>query len=356
MRQAVPVVRIPLRGLVLGAPLCLAAAGCAGPAAPLPVGTPMELVLTAGSDTAGTGSLGALDPARDGVLEIWVRGSDGQEVSAGRFTSVPAAGRQAVTIPFTLPIAEPRHIAVTLEPPGDADATPSPYRLLEGDFSRGEARLSVTGVITDGRELERYPGAHSLFTSSNNAREGYPSEENAGLWMFSMTPYLNKHKSRYVKVTPLTAQWIYEGWIVYRQGTADECWISHGKFRPDLHSLLTSRDNTGSGPFSGDEDYVNGGIEDVPGDEWTVDILGLPVPCGLQLPLQLDAVDSATGKPVWTHVMTIEPAFQESEPLLSEKPFILRPYWNEIGAGPPGDPRTILFQDNVLWGVARPAG
>ena len=30
-------------------------------------------------------------------------------------------------------------------------------------------------------------------------------------------------------------------------------------------------DDTGSGPFSGDPDYLNAGVEDVPGEEWNTD-------------------------------------------------------------------------------------
>lgn len=343
------------RGLALPA-LMLAAAitACGDNGTGLPVGAHMELTLTAGTDTAQDAPLplGHVDPKRDGTLALWVAGADGQWIPAGPVTGTPAAEGGRATISFDLPVADPRRIELTLQPPGDTSAAPSPYVLLAGSFRQGVAQLSIDGVVTDGRDLEHHPGAHSLFTSSNNVREGYPSEENAGLWYFTLTPWANVHKSRYVKLTPLQSAWIYEGWIVYRPGTPQECWVSHGKFRPDLLGLLTSRDNTGSGPFSGDEDYVNGGIEDVPGDEWTTNIFNLPTPCGLPLPLQLDAVDS-TGHAIWYHAITIEPAFQESEALETEKPFILRPYRNPVGAGGPGDPRVILFRDNVLRGTAR---
>jgi hypothetical protein len=316
----------------------------------------MELDLTAGSDTSSASlSLGSLDPARDGTLEAWVAGADGVEHPVARFTQTPQLPGDHVRISFDLPVPAPVDIVVTLQPPGDSAAQqPSAYRLLEGHFNnQGVAHLTIQGAVTDGRALEHRPGAHSLFTSSNNVREGYPSEENSGLWYFTLTPWDNPDGSRYVKLTPLQKSWVYEGWIVFKQGTSQECWISHGKFRPDLYGLLTSRDNTGSGPFSGDVDYVNGGIEDVPGDEWTTNIFNLEVPCGLTLPFALDSVDAITGKPIWSHVITIEPAFQESEALLTERPFILRPYWNEVGAGGPGVPRMILYQDDVLQGVAR---
>jgi hypothetical protein len=127
-------------------------------------------------------------------------------------------------------------------------------------------------------------------------------------------------------------------------------WLSYGKYRPDELSLLTSRDDSGAGPFSGDEDYRNAGVEDVPGEEWTTDRiaaqLGIAVPAGLELPLALDAED-VSGNAVWHHVITIEPAFDEVEAPVQGRPFVVRPYENAIGAGGPGEPRVI--------GLARPA-
>ena len=66
----------------------------------------------------------------------------------------------------------------------------------------------------------------------------------------------------------------------------------------------------------------------------------------VELPLALDAVDSATGEAVWHHVITIEPSFDYDGPLLTDRPFTLRPYRNAIGAGGPGLPREILYQNN----------
>ncbi|HKJ92832.1 MAG TPA: anti-sigma factor [Longimicrobiales bacterium] len=317
-------------------------AACSDPAAPA-MGTPMELELT---------GLRPLDHATEGTYELWVEGADGTPVSAGRFELHDDGGPE--TVPFRMPVDGAARIALTLEPPGDTDALPSEYEMMAGRFDGSTSTLSIEGSITDGRPLEPYPGHHSLFTSSNNVAEGYPSEENAGIWMFSIYVNVNKHKSREVKLTPLERAWTYEGWVVFKQGTPDEVWVPYGKFRPDLYGLLTSRDNTGSGPFSGDEDYVNGGVEDVPGDEWTTNIFDLPVPGGLQLPFALDSVDAA-GNAIWHHVITIEPAFDEGEPLLSDRPFLLQPYENPIGRGRPSDPREILYQDNDPKGTARSA-
>lgn len=319
-----------------------AAAACGdSPSAPR-AGTQVQLELA---------GLRPLDAQTEGSYQAWVYDAAGTPHSLGRF-ALPGSG----SIPLEMPVSDGRRIAVTVEPPGDSDSAPAAFELLSGNLKGSSANLSINGSVTAGPPLNPDPGHHSLFTSSNNVKLGYPSDENAGIWMFSIQPSLNKHGSREVMVTPLRRAWLYEGWVVHRYGTPDAVWVSYGKFRPDQLQLLNSRDDTGSGPFSGDEDYRNGGVEDVPGEEWTVNPLGLAVPGGLELPFQLDAVDAATGEAVWTHVITIEPAFDEDEPLLSEQPFLLQPYRNAIGAGRPWDPRKILLQNNLPTGTLRITG
>lgn len=326
--------------VVAAACTILATASCSDGPTALDAGSRMQLTIT---------GLPPLDPT-EGTYALWIYDANGHATSAGALDLAAAASGGSVSIPFDLPVANPSRVAITVEQPGDTDEQPSASELLSGTFDGRSAHLSIEGSVTDGRPLERHPGHHSLFTTSNNVELGYPSYENAGLWLFSVSVEVNEHKTREVKLTPLRRGWTYEGWIVYRQGTPEEQWIPYGKFRPDLDGLLTSRDNTGSGVFSGDADYVNAGVEDVPGNEWTTtriaDELGLHMPGNFQLPLALDAVDSATGEAVWHNVITIEPEFDFDEPLLTDRPFTLRPYRNAVGAGGPGLPREILYQDN----------
>lgn len=301
----------------------------------------------------------------DGTLEVWLIGA-ADTVSVGRVSFAGAqSGPGTVTHTFTLPFADPAGAIVTLEPPNDHNPRPSSFVMLRGDFENGTAELDIRGVITDGRFLETDPGAHSLFTTSNNVNnEGrleYPSLEDAGLWLFTLTPTRNKHGTREVKLTPVRASWVYEGWAVFHHGRPDEVWVSYGKFRPDLLGLVSSRDDTGSGPYSGDEDYLNAGVEDVPGEEWTTDRIavqiGVSLPSGVSVPFDLDSEDPVTLEAEWTHVITIEPAFDEGEPMFQGHPFVIQPYRNPIGVGGegcreiqphacPGDPRTILYEED----------
>jgi len=304
---------------------------CAGdPAAPA---TGQELVVVFSDLIA--------PPADDGHLEVWVY-TPRDTISVG---TVPPIQGPAPALRFTMPTESARGVLVTFEPAGDVDARPSRSLLLRGDFEGARAHLRIEGVVTDGRPLQEAPGAHSLFTTSNNVELGYPSFENAGLWLFTVAPSQNRHGRREVKLTPLRSGWTYEGWIV-RQ-SEPQIWIPYGKFRPDELSLLTSRDDTGTGPFSGDEDFRNAGVEDVPGEEWTTDRiarqLAIDLPGQLSLPLALDEIDGS-GSALWHHVITIEPAFDAVEGPLEARPFVLRPYRNPIGPGGPGQPRVILLQ------------
>lgn len=278
-------------------------------------------------------------PAEQGAYTVWVH-DDRDTVSVG---AVPAGlPDEAVgEFGFTMPLSAARGVFVSVEPPTDPSPDPSPTRLLAGRFEGRSATLAFDGVATLGRPLEPDPGAHSLFTTSNNS-EGYPSAENAGLWLFTLTPSRNVHGTREVKVSPLAAGWTYEGWLVW-QGPP-RIWISYGKFRPDETGLLTSRDDTGTGPFAGAEDFRNAGVEDVPGEEWTSDDvaagLGIAFPGEFELPLAIDALD-AGGRALWHHVISIEPAADLTEGPLEGTPFPVRPYENPVGAGGPGLPRTI---------------
>jgi len=316
---------------------------CGDGANPVGLGTMLRVELD---------GLAAMQP-NDGVLHVWIHPTDGLPVSVGSVAADDVVGGRAV-FSFEAPLAAPASMSVSLEAVGADPTVPSPYTLLTGPFDNGRAVLSIREAVTDGRPLVENPGAHSLFTSSNNLAHGYPSAEDAGIWLFTLRPGLNDHGTRDVRVIPLKRFWVYEGWVVRDRGTPEEIWVSYGKFRPDELGLLRSRDDTGSGPFSGDDDFVNGGIEDIPGEEWTTDevagLLGLSLPPGLSLPFDLDAVSPATGDPVWTHVITIEPASDEGETLLTERPFLLRPYFNPIGEGRPGDPRVIQHDTDFARG------
>ena len=310
--------------------LILAAVACGGgdPTTPtVPTGSALSLTVS---------GLMPLDPAVDGHYQAWVVDR------AGAATSLGTIDPGNTTTTFTNSAADVVSFLVTYEPRGDADPGPSASRLLVGRFQNGTATLSIAGALTlNDAPLREKPGQFTMFSPSNNAASGYPSQEESGVWLFNMAPRDTPQNDMWVRLTPLQAGWVYEGWMVRDIDSPNAVWLSYGKFLPDATGAVNSRDDTGWGEFSGVTDYLKG-EEEFPGDDWISNPLGYRVPGGLSLPLNLREKTSA-GVPRWTHLITIEPASDRGEPVATPRPFTVRPYRDPFGDGGPGAPRTITY-------------
>ena len=317
---------------LVAAGLALLAAGCSGGEGTSPGPDQPGLVL----DLSG---LRPLDPAREGHYEAWVITGSGQAVSAGQFTGTAAA------VTLANPGVEARAVEITVEPPDDTSPGPSLQRVLTGALANGRATLSVDGALTQGTlALRREPGQFTMFSPSDNLEHGYPSFEEAGVWLFNIQPRQTPQNDGWVRLTQLRAGWVYEGWMVRDHGTSGAIWLSYGKFLPDQTGAINSRDDTGWGPFSGVLDFLTAGEEEYPGDDWISNPLNLPLPSGITLPLNLREKDSQ-GRGRWSHVITIEPATNRGEAVTTERPFLVAPYRDLFGDGAPGSPRTITYRD-----------
>ena len=290
--------------------------------------------------TLSLSGLRALDPVTEGSYEAWLIPASGQAVSAGKFTW--AGG----TVALANPGVDARSVEVTIEPPGDPSPAPSLQRLLAGALSGGRATLSVEGALTQGTlPLRRQPGQFTMFSPSDNAEHGYPSYEESGIWLFNMAPRETPQNDAWVRLTQLREGWVYEGWMVRDLGTSGAIWLSYGKFLPDQTGTVSHRDDTGWGPFSGVLDFLTAGEEEYPGDDWISNPLNLPLPNGITLPLDLREKDTQ-GRGRWSHVITVEPAWNRGEPITSERPFLVAPYRDPFGDGAPGTARTITWRDD----------
>ncbi|GAC1517495.1 MAG: hypothetical protein NVS1B4_17950 [Gemmatimonadaceae bacterium] len=326
--------------VVAAATLSLACGGSAtDPSSPAPSGSMVVFALA---------NLPPLDATRDGAYEAWLVDGAGAARSIGRFVPPPDGH---VTLPAAT--AGAVGVQVTLERPGPAARTPSSQVLLRGRFQGRSASLSLDGAVTrGGLPLRPRPGQFTMFTPSNNAAKGYPSDEEAGIWLFNMAPRLTEQNDMWVRLTPLQPGWIYEGWMVRDYGAPQAVWLSYGKFLPDAGGAVNTRDDTGWGPFSGVLDFRTAGEEEFPGDDWISNPLGLPIPGNLTLPLNLTEKTLAGGSR-WTHVITVEPVWKLGEPLTTERPFVIRAYRDPFGDGGPGVPRTITYRaDGVPGGTA----
>ncbi len=306
---------------------CRGGGDAAGPAVP------------AGATLVLTASLPPLDAARDGAYEAWVVDGAGGAHSAGRFTS--SVGE----IRFSSPAAGAREFQVTVEPPGDADDQSSARLLLRGRFTGGRAELTVVDAVTrGGLPLQPTPGTFTMFSPSDN-ETGYPSHEEAGVWLFNVRPRETPQNDMWVRLAPLRPEWTYEGWMVRDYESPNEIWLSYGKFLPDVTGALSEKDDTGWGPFSGIVNFRTESIENFPGDDWISTPLGYPFPAQLTLPLNLREKNTS-GQLRWTHVITIEPISDRGEPVGSERPSFLRPYSDSFGDANAGVPRNITYRPN----------
>ncbi|HEX4682487.1 MAG TPA: anti-sigma factor [Gemmatimonadaceae bacterium] len=311
--------------------------GCGGGDATAPIGenaTALNIAFTA---------LPTLDASVDGSYEAWAVDAVGHAHSLGRFSTGSALG-----IPLTPAGRSASEIWITVEAPGDNDTLPSKQRLLRGVLHGATADLSVVGALTQGTlTLREHPGQFTMFSPSDNAVNGYPSNEESGVWLFNMQPRETDQDDMWVRLSQLNQGWTYEGWMVRDIDSPDAIWLSYGKFTPDNTGAVNSRDDTGWGPFSGVVNYRTDGEEEFPGDDWISNPLGLSFPKQLTLPLDLRE-KNASGAVRWTHVITIEPSWKRGEPVGSERPFFIRPYQDSFGDGDPGTPRSITFRPTAV--------
>lgn len=276
---------------------------------------------------------------------------------ADRAGTITALGtidtRQGTSFSVTGAADNAHELFLTWEPPGDSDPAPSPHRLLTGEVRAGRVELSVAGAVTQSTlPLVERPGQFTMFSPSDNDISGYPSHEEAGVWLFNMEPRSTPQGDMWVRLAQLRAGWVYEGWMVRDMDTPNAIWLSYGKFTPDATGAVNARDDTGWGPFSGVLDYATAGEEEFPGDDWISNPLNLPFPAALTLPLNLRETN-AQGAFRWTHLITVEPASDRGEAVGSERPFIVRPYRDAFGGGGPGIARSITYRaDGVPSGQA----
>jgi len=310
----------------------VAALGCGGD------GEPTGTTGTTGTTlTLTVANLLPLDPTKDGHYQAWVLDRSGAARSLG-----PIDPRTGPTFTFPNPGGDVTSFLVTYQPRDNASPGPSPQRLLIGAFRNGSATLVVDGALTlNGSPLREKPGQFTMFSPSNNAKNGYPSAEEAGVWLFNMAPRETLQNDMWVRLTPLQTGWTYEGWMVRDIDTPNAIWLSYGKFLPDVTGAVNTRDDTGWGEFSGVTDYLTG-EEEFPGDDWISNPLGYQMPGGLALPLDLRE-KTASGASRWTHLITVEPFTDRGEPVTTPRPFTVRPYRDAFGDGGPGAPRTITF-------------
>jgi len=287
--------------------------------------------------------LPALDPELDGSYAGWILRNGGQVTALG---SLDFQGSGSISVTVSVPDAVGLLVAVV--PPDVSDHAPPEHPMLQGSFRRGEIELSYEGAVTQASlPLRERPGQFTIFAPSTGPFYRYPHHEESGIWLFNTQPRETEQGDTWLRLTPLAAGWLYEHWVVRDIDGPHPIWLSGGKFRPNQWGIVSERDDTGWGPFSGVASYEVVGTEEFPGADWFANPLDLPFPEELELPLDLTE-QTTLGESRWHMVITIEPSFDQGEPLTTERPFVLRPYREPVGTGGPGEPRTIELSPELL--------
>lgn len=226
---------------------------------------------------------GLEDLGSDFTYEGWLI-VDGKAVSSGIF-EVDASGQMSKTS-FEVALSDLNAAAayvLTIEPSPDSDPNPSSVHILAGDFSGGEASLSIAHSAALGNDFTTSTGGYILATPTDGGSDTY---ENSGVWW--LNPSAGPGAGLDLPVLP--SGWAYEGWAVI-DGTP----ISTGRFLSNTgadQSDVYSSTVADGPPFPGEDLLLN-------------------APTGLSFPTDL------AGKTV---VISVEP-----QPDNSAAPFLLKP-------------------------------
>ncbi len=170
---------------------------------------------------------------------------DGSPVSTGKFNVdadgnlVALTGKVIVNAEFDVArdLSDAMAIALTIEPPGDTDSTPSDVKYLAGDVaqrSAPSADLTVSHGAALGDDFTGAEGTFILATPTNGA----DTNETSGIWYIDLS---SGGPTPGLQLPPLPPSFEYEGWVII-DGTP----VSTGKFRD-----VAAADS--GNPFSGPE-------------------------------------------------------------------------------------------------------
>ena len=267
----------------------------------------------------------------EGTYEGWVIDQDGQPHSTGTF-ALSANGQHS----FTSPVDNPAMFVLTVEPPNDSDPAPSDQKLLGGPFVSGTAQLTALGFVSldASADFNTSPGTHVLLTPTTATA----SDDDAGIWLLE-PPGAGGAPTAAVTLPPLTAGWVYEGWVVYGPGTLMERAVSYGKITIETDGTVAGRDSDAAGPLSGAPGDLMAGPP-FSGSDFVM-LNATMFPAMPMLPFDFNGDDVVTGDSQWMHVISIEPAFDLGEDTLDAVPFLMKPFGDPFADGGPTDARTI---------------
>jgi hypothetical protein len=218
-----------------------------------------------------------LGPIGDGHFELWHRSASSENLSIGKFRVNESGGLEALdgtpittfTAPGDLLLSE--RLFVTVEPEGDADASPSRSTMLTGalrdttEFGDSTAVMRPDFAVTNGPyepELS-YMGEFILNTFTTTDTSDFDN----GIWFFKTHPDEQFSDSTTLVLPVLRDGWTYEGWVeristgdVYSTGR----FLSAGGVSDDDRAGMTAgtdgidlnQDGRADGPLYPGQDFV----------------------------------------------------------------------------------------------------
>lgn len=219
---------------------------------------------------------------------------DGEAVSTGKFNvndsgELVDLGEAASAIAeFTtgIDLSEATEIVVTIEPPGDTDATPSNVKYLAGEV-QGDAFLSADLTVNHTAVLgDDYTGASGTFILATPTDDDESNETN-GIWFINLSAGV---PGPGLQLPGLPEGFEYQGWLIL-----DSIPVSTGKFGDPA---AADSGNPYSGPKPGNpfpgEDFLQNAPD---GLTFPTDILGSGVVISIE-PVPDDSPDPFVLKPL----------------------------------------------------------
>ena len=177
---------------------------------------------------------GLEDLGSDYVYEGWLI-VDGAPVSTGIFTVDGGVMSQSYFPTQVRSLDAISTFVLTIEPADDSDPAPSHVHLVGGDFSSGQAALTIDHPAALGTDFADVAGSYILAAPSGGGTAPYQN----GIWWLDP----GAGPAATLVIPELPDGWVYEGWVAGADGP-----ISTGRF-----TSASGEDSDGTGPAAGPE-------------------------------------------------------------------------------------------------------
>lgn len=240
------------------------------------------------------------------VYEGWLigTGSNPDKTSTGRFTNVEGKNYKSREIDMDMASKATAYV-LTIEPKSETGAdllSPSGLIFSKGSFSGDMASPSTDGALFKSGGLNRTKGQFFLKAPS----VGMLGTDANGIWFIDALP---PTAGGFTNLPMLTADWVYEGWVVVKDKSGKPTPISTGRFSDSNKADVSFSGASDNNEFKGPK-----GVPPFPGEDFIADPNN-------KYPMVVFPIDLRNA----TIVISIEPAKNDEK-----SPFALKPFVKEL--------------------------